>query len=542
MFSIRPITSHTPSQRFARKLFVVLGFAALGQFFLAQMESGIPTALGMGLYAISVIFLLKFFPPSADAQKKETCDPWIEGLLFLLVLILTIFLRAYGANHFPSGVFVDRAEVACGALRILNEHWRPFTEALSLHVPELCVYYMAAGWFKLFGTSPNLFPFFDVFLSTTGIILMYVAFRQIMGTFTALLAFFILAVMRGNFIFAHQVYFQSETIFFMGLALAPLLYALRLHKPILAALAGLALGTGLYSYQAFKAVPILIIAIMVFELIYERDQFKKNLEVWITHWLVFLLAASPYLAWVIQNGQLGRREAEVSILGRIQAQHSLLPLLENIRDVLRVFNYKMTGANSHFNFRDHRVLDDITGMLYVLGFFYALRRIKEKSVFIALAGLTVMSLPGIFSAAGDNLGRILGMTPFIACVCAFLITALWKEWKKTNPSPLFNRTALVLTFFLLIGAAFENFYTYFDIQANLTECVTDCSWAESKAGRFIAGLPPNNECFLPTLYYGHPTVVYLTYPHWDKVHLLDIARPPLPSSFPKGAAFCFFTR
>jgi hypothetical protein len=109
----------------------------------------------------------------------------------------------------------------------------------------------------------------------------------------------------------------------------------------------------------------------------------------------------------------------------------------------------MTGANSHFNFRDHRVLDDITGIFYVLGFFYALRRIKEKTFFIVLAGLTIMSLPGVFSAAGDNLGRILGMTPFIACICALFIVALLNEWKKTNPTPAINKTVLIFSLLLL---------------------------------------------------------------------------------------------
>ena len=146
-----------------------------------------------------------------------------------------IYLRASGANHYPSGIFADRAEVACGALRILHDHWRPSLEALNLHVPEWWIYYMAAGWFKIFGESPEIFAYFDVFLSTAGIVLMYTAFRQWSGPFPALLAFFLLAVMRWNFAFAHQIYFQSQTVFFMSLTLAALFYALRKQKPVWAA-------------------------------------------------------------------------------------------------------------------------------------------------------------------------------------------------------------------------------------------------------------------------------------------------------------------
>ena len=38
---------------------------------------------------------------------------------------------------------------------------------------------------------------------------------------------------------------------------------------------------------------------------------------------------------------------------------------------------------------------------------------------------------------------------------------------------------------------------------------------------------------------GHPTVMYLTYPHGDRLHLLDLAHPPQPASFPRGSDFCF---
>ena len=262
----------------------------------------------------------------------------LEGLFFLFILVLGLFLRAYGANRFPSGIFcLTGPRVACGALQILNHHWRPFLDALNLHVPELCIYYMVAGWFKLFGTTPEAFAYFDVFLSTAGIVLMYIAFRQWMSPFPALLAFFFLAVMRCNFAFAHQLYFQSQTVFFMGLTLAPLFYALRAHKPVIAALAGLALGTGLYAYQSFKAVPLLVAVLMLFEIFQEREKFARNREVWAVLWIVFFLATMPYLGWVFQNGSLGRRDAEVSILVRIHSENSLMPFLENIRDMARMF-------------------------------------------------------------------------------------------------------------------------------------------------------------------------------------------------------------
>ena len=39
---------------------------------------------------------------------------------------------------------------------------------------------------------------------------------------------------------------------------------------------GLALGAGLYSYQALKAVPLLVLALMVFEALRERKTVQEE--------------------------------------------------------------------------------------------------------------------------------------------------------------------------------------------------------------------------------------------------------------------------
>ncbi len=412
-------------------------------------------------------------------------------------------------------------------------------DALDLHVPELWIYYMTAGWFKLFGSAPEVFAYFDVFLSTAGIILMYFFFRQWMGPFKTLLSFFFLVVMRWNFVFAHQNYFQSQTILLMGLTLLPLFYALRKHKPVFAAIAGLVLGAGLYSYQSFKAFPLLVAVLMIFELIREGKLFRKNREVWVVLWIVFILMAAPYAAWALHHGALGRREAEVSVFSMIHTQNSLIPLWDNIRDAALVFNHSGADWNNQANFQHHRILDDITGILFVLGFFYALQRVREKIYFIGLAGLGLMCLPAVFSNCGASLGRLLGATPFVAGLCGIFLSDLWGRWNATQPSPISKRFVLCLFLLVLAVVGLENYYTYFLIQTKIPDCIDDCSWPESQTGRFIAGLPAGTECFLPSFYYGNPTVKYLTYPNWDRIHPLDLSRPPQPGLYSKGSDFCF---
>ena len=139
--------------------------------------------------------------------------------------------RLDGIHQYPNGVFADRAEVANGAL---VHPPRPvaafFFSALNLHVPEIPIYYAVAGWFAAFGSSSQAYAYFDAALSTLGLLLSYVFFRQITGTRAALTAFFILAVMRWNFVFAHQVFFQAHSVLFLSASLAAFYYVLRTLK------------------------------------------------------------------------------------------------------------------------------------------------------------------------------------------------------------------------------------------------------------------------------------------------------------------------
>ena len=389
---------------------------------------------GLAFWGLSLFPLFRILKPQASTRNSPDLElsPGREGILFAGLTAVTIFFRAYKINYLPDGIFADRAEVACGALRILHDHWRPFLEALSLHVPELNIYYLAAGWFKLFGSSPEIFSYFDVFLSTAGVLLAYGVFRQWSGPRTALLSFYFLAVMRWNFVFAHKIYYQSQTVFFMMLALFFLLLARSRGKGWWAA-AGFFLAAGLYSYQALKAVPLFFILYMFFEFRTDPSARQRNAWSWLVFWLSFLCFAAPLLGWMTQSQSLGRREAEVSVFAKIKTENSLRPLWTNLCDGAAIFNRRY-DTNGQSNFGGRRMLDDVTGVLFILGLAYAASRLKEKPTFYAAAGLGVMSLPALLSENGGHAGRMLGITPFIAYLCALLIMEIRVKWKSLGPA------------------------------------------------------------------------------------------------------------
>ena len=519
----------------------LLASAALGQFFLSQAGRPWSFWMGLGFYGLGLYLLFKILPLASKGGRERVVSmplSW-EAAGFLGIALLAAFYRLYHTNQFPDGIFADRAEVALGALRILHGHWRPFLSALDQHVPEVWIYYLAAFWMKLFGPSPLVFSYFDATLSILGVLAFYWVFRLWVPVPTALLAFFFLAVMRWNFVFGHQIYFQCQTVLFMGLALGFLLGALGKNRWPLAALGGLTAAAGLYTYQSFKAFPVLALFYMAYGYFKDRRAFAKVDRSWAVFWLAFTLGAAPLLGWMMDHSGVGRREAEVSVLTKIHMERSPAPLWRNLRDAAFMFNRK-GDVNSQSNIPSHRMLDDVTGVFFILGLGYTLRRIKDPPSFYALAGLAVMTLPSILSIDGGHAGRMLGTTPFTALLGALWAAEAWsrgEELFKGRPS---LGAALRGTAACLLGAAaFLNFQTYFHDQASNPHCRNDFSWAETALGRLIAGADGRTEFFLPSRFYGHPTVQFLTYPHWGNMHPLDLSRLPLPSSYPPGSSFCF---
>ena len=76
-----------------------------------------------------------------------------------------------------------------------------------------------------------------------------------------------------------------------------------------------------------------------------------------------------------------------------------------------MFN-RQADNNTQADFDRHPMLDDATGILFVLGFFYAAWRWRERPFFLSLAGVVIMSLPSYLSIDAGHAGPKLGCHAF----------------------------------------------------------------------------------------------------------------------------------
>ncbi|HEY5038398.1 MAG TPA: glycosyltransferase family 39 protein, partial [bacterium] len=466
------------SRAWSFQFLLVLGLAGASQFFLAQKN--LPSTLwsGLGFYLFSLLVLFKILRPTPATKNPSPIKLSLktERLLFGIIFTIAVFFRIYKLQEFPDGLFSDRAEVAFGALRILKEHWRPFFEAFSLQVPELWIYYLVAGWFKLFGSSPDLFSYFDVALALAGLPFVYWTFRQISGVPTALLTLFLLSTMRWNFLFARKINFDIQMIFFMFATLSFLFYGFRQKKSWAFLVSAGFLAFGFYSYQAFKAFPLFLLACGLFELWKKPKEAEKHTKNLLAFFLVTFVLVSPLLVWMVEQGSLGRRESEVSILTTIQRGNSLRPVFRNIVDWAEFFNRRY-DTNGQSNYQGRRMLDDLTGTLFLLALAYGVSRIRERPAFYALGGIGVMSLPALLSENGGHAGRMLGVAPFVAYLCALLIMEFKNRLDWISKSFRWRGWFFPGTLFYLLGlVALINFRNYFKEQVLEPVYLNDFSW------------------------------------------------------------------
>jgi len=535
-----------PAFSFSPRNWVLLSFgvfslAGLGQFFLAHKDSSVALWVGLALFMAALWIVSPILPASEGSfPSKSPLPPLREGLFFFSILLLALFLRAFRINEIQEGIFADQATVALGARKILQGDWNFFLSSLDQQVPQCWIYYLAAGWFAMFGSALESFTYLDVFISTAGAAGAYWVFRELAGVPRALTAFFLLAVMRWNFEFSHKLPFQSQTVLFSCFSLALLLYAQRKGGIPFFGLAGLGGGLGLYSYQALKAFPVLAAVLTLYDF-WENKRSSQRLKVsWAAFWLCFLLAATPYFIWSFHHQSLGRREPEITVGKLIHEEGSLFPLLRNLRDAALMFN-REGDSNTQSNFESHRMLDDATGIFLVLGAGYALRRFREKRFFYAMAGLGAFCLPSVLSINGAHAGRDLGATPFVALLAAMFLWDWGEKGRWALRKEKWGRTALACFMGgVLAAAAVQNGTDYFLRQAKDPYYLNDFSWPESRVGLSIEGDPGNAEYFLPSRFYGHPTVSYLAGAREGRIHSLDPAFLPDPADYPPRRDFCFF--
>lgn len=330
--------------------------------------------------------------------------------------------------------------------------------------------------------------------------------------------------------------------------------ALRQNRRADFIITGLALGFGLYMYQAVRMLPVVIVVAIVLGIFFyarswaQRRQYVYNLSVLVTiSFMVFLpmfhySLEQPELFWrrttgrllgddIIQernaDGTIQMREATIE--ERFDAFRQNVPvLMSNIRDVLLMFNWKGDVA-SITGVPNYPALDSWSGALLIVGvaaWLSLMIRVRDPVHVLVPLAIFIMLLPSALSIAfpveNPSHTRTSGAMPLVYVVLAFPLALVVDQLLKRMTRPLGATLALVGCSALVLASYSVNTHTYFGLYPQV---YADSFDPYSEPGEFLAGFAQSNGS------YGNAFMI--GYPHWWSHRAIGLAAG-LETQWPNG--------
>lgn len=188
---------------------------------------------------------------------------------------------------------------------------------------------------------------------------------------------------------------------------------------------GLLLGLGFYSYPAFRLVPVILLALIIYLHFTGQFRIRPHLNSILIMALAALVIFTPLLVdYIINPFHFSGRIQQVTLFDK-GILNGVKAIMKNAWLVLIMFSFKGDPEPKH-NLAFLPVFDIITSLFFYLGFYLLVRGLRRNSTgrpdqgwsFLILVWFAIMLLPTIFSFGAPNLLRTLAVTPAVATILA----------------------------------------------------------------------------------------------------------------------------
>ena len=188
-------------------------------------------------------------------------------------------------------------------------------------------------------------------------------------------------------------------------------------------LAGVLVGLSAYTYLSSRAVPILLLAFLVYLLLVARDRMRGRWRNFALFIVVATLVALPLVVHLLANPDVQFRVSEVSAPLDKAMQGDWSDVLANVPRAFGMFTLRGDGTVRD-NWPDRPVFPEPIGaLLFNLGFVIALTRLRQPRYALALIWIGALLIPSIITTGAPNFTRTLGALPM-----AFALPGLAVEW------------------------------------------------------------------------------------------------------------------
>ncbi len=428
--------------------------------------------LAWALHAASVIvFLIVLLRPApAELMRRLrrapaalSAAPRVEVAAMTLVLGMALALRTAALESLPFGLWYDEAVHGMSAVRMLEDgSYRPiFVPEANLASPFIALQAVSV---EALGRSAAAVRLPSALLDVCFILLLYLLARRLMGWRIALLAAFLVAVSSWDITWGRSgMPGVTAPLAGVGATLA-FLWALRRNDCVSFVLAGMALGSGFWLYQAVRTLPAALLLIAGFAIVTYRPPRRQVAMRAAAFAAGALLVAAPLLQYSVTHPvEFWSRAVIVASLNDGPSLDPLTSIAANLGDYLFMFNYS-GDLNGRHNLPLEPMLSFGAGAMAVLGFVYCLTLAYRPVPFLLLSLFFAALLPGLVTLPQEapNSLRVVGALPIVYAFAGVGIAAVMVATAPLLRGPRLAAFALGAPLALGLAAiAYDNFHTYF---------------------------------------------------------------------------------
>lgn len=479
-------------------------------------------------------------PAEAGARYQAWLPFALPGLILIAAVALGVFFRVYDLNERPIGISYDEAQNGLIVRRILNGDYPAMFIGRDTQLPS-AIFYLYALSARAFGEGILSLRIVSMMGGLAALPLLFLAARELFGLRTAVIATFLLAVMRWHVNFSR---FGVSNIFAAALvtgAIAFFARGLRSGERWNFVVAGVFVG--MTPYTGFYGVFVAI----VIGLYWLHTGIFERVRPWRSHVAAIVIVAaaamavySPVALWSVKNGEdYLYRPGTVSILTGKSASEAYDALKTSTRKHVLMFNSR-GDRNGRHNLPYEPMLDRFTGILFILGVGLAVTRLHRPNHFLLLVWVAAFLQNGIWTVEFEapQAFRSSAVTPAVAMLAALPLAALWDiaarstAGRDADPrarvySMIANRgvrAAATVTVVALLGlVAQRNFDTYFNKQLDDPQVWRDWNTDIAFVAKEVDEAKANETVLLSSLF-SSPVIDFVDKDRNQNRYQLDLTR------------------
>ncbi len=437
---------------------------------------------------------------------------WPKKAVFIalaLIILLGIFLRLYQLGPIswlgadlntvrPFGLENDEAGGVVFTLKIMRGEQHPFMAFGN---------YLLMNWFQ----APFIKHLGVNHLSTRlpavipGVLTLYVFFLMLRLFFhnrIALAGTFLLAVSRWHLHYSRTGFVLAWMPLFQVLGYYFLFRGLITKRKMDFVWAACAISFVMSTHLSALLVPPALIAVYLFKLWQERGYARRTLAGITVFFLAVMIFALPWLTVRLSQPQvaLNPRISEVSVYKNVSPGDALRRTMHNLRLSMFMFNYEGDSRprnNGGLSFEPQ--LDFWTGILFILGFCYAVIHWKRELHFIFLTWFFFILCNSIFSVESPQALRSAANIPVVLVFACIGLRNIWGQFNRiVGEKREYLFLLILLPFLFKTGMA--NYDRYFNVRLG------GMDEGSTGPGLYAGSLPKDYDIVLITAhtYVGHP--------------------------------------